>query len=100
MKVRKGEKEKGKKGESGKGSKQLNRSTQRTYIHQLPDELLAHVTGLLPIRDKLAMRQTCRRFADICDTAAAWRNVQQLSINAENVVQLAGAGSCGDWLIF
>ncbi|XP_039355936.1 F-box only protein 24 isoform X3 [Mauremys reevesii] len=44
-------------------------------ILRLPPELLDHIVSFLPVRDMVALGQTCRYLRQACDSEGVWRRV-------------------------
>ncbi|XP_075764565.1 F-box only protein 24 isoform X3 [Pelodiscus sinensis] len=58
--------------EGTEGRKELGDSAS---IQRLPPELLDHIVSFLPVRDAVALGQTCRYLRQVCDSEGVWRRV-------------------------
>ncbi|XP_023570165.1 F-box only protein 24 isoform X2 [Octodon degus] len=44
-------------------------------VQLFPPELVEHIISFLPVRDAIALGQTCRYFHEVCDTEGVWRHI-------------------------
>ncbi|XP_010607724.1 F-box only protein 24 isoform X2 [Fukomys damarensis] len=44
-------------------------------VQLFPPELVEHIVSFLPVRDAVALGQTCRYFREVCDTEGVWRRI-------------------------
>ncbi|XP_050639651.1 F-box only protein 24 isoform X2 [Macaca thibetana thibetana] len=44
-------------------------------IQLFPPELVEHIISFLPVRDLVALGQTCRYFHEVCDAEGVWRRI-------------------------
>uniref|UniRef100_G3U4U0 F-box protein 24 n=1 Tax=Loxodonta africana TaxID=9785 RepID=G3U4U0_LOXAF len=44
-------------------------------VHLFPPELVEHIISFLPVRDVVALGQTCRYFHEVCDAEGVWRRI-------------------------
>ncbi|KAM6156690.1 F-box only protein 24 [Erethizon dorsatum] len=44
-------------------------------VQLFPPELVEHIISFLPVRDAVALGQTCRYFHEVCDTEGVWRRI-------------------------
>ncbi|PNI92760.1 FBXO24 isoform 7, partial [Pan troglodytes] len=44
-------------------------------IQLFPPELVEHIISFLPVRDLVALGQTCRYFHEVCDGEGVWRRI-------------------------
>ncbi|KAM4820661.1 F-box only protein 24 isoform 5-T5 [Thomomys bottae] len=44
-------------------------------VQLFPPELVEHIISFLPVRDVVALGQTCRYFHEVCDAEGVWRRI-------------------------
>ncbi|XP_008525556.1 F-box only protein 24 isoform X9 [Equus przewalskii] len=44
-------------------------------VQLFPPELVEHIISFLPVRDVVALGQTCHYFREVCDTEGVWRRI-------------------------
>ncbi|XP_021110162.1 F-box only protein 24 isoform X1 [Heterocephalus glaber] len=44
-------------------------------VQLFPPELVEHIASFLPVRDAVALGQTCHYFREVCDTEGVWRRI-------------------------
>ncbi|XP_036622460.1 F-box only protein 24 isoform X1 [Trichosurus vulpecula] len=44
-------------------------------VQLFPPELVEHIISFLPVRDIVALGQTCRYFQEVCDAEGVWRRI-------------------------
>uniref|UniRef100_H0V716 F-box protein 24 n=1 Tax=Cavia porcellus TaxID=10141 RepID=H0V716_CAVPO len=57
------------------GGKEKKERGNCISVQLFPPELVEHIISFLPVRDAVALGQTCRYFHEVCDTEGVWRRI-------------------------